>query len=263
MNGIQIKPLLVPDADCIPALTESGVRGAVFPLTIYSSPKYNQFVKNAMTNSSQAKFFGAYYHDDFLGFAEWRTTEEELFLNNIAISKESRGLGVGSFLYHNGISTLQTPSMKFLALDVFEENIEAKLWYERLGYELHDFTYWQVGQQQSDERFKKIDFHIANLQEAQEHHGKYGFSMLIIVTNQDQYRIGRINDNYFRISHEGLTDCDLLGALYQIDRDRRLLLLSKQPAVDGFEKVCTSNRMRMSLSHQMGGIYGYQNSGSK
>ncbi|TKD70812.1 GNAT family N-acetyltransferase [Pseudalkalibacillus hwajinpoensis] len=259
MKGIEIKPLLVSDADSIPALTETGVRRDVFPFTIYSSPKYNLFVKNAMVNNSDVKFFGAYMRNHFLGFAEWRTQKEALFLNNIAILEGERGLGVGSLLYDHGLSTLKTPSMKSLALDVFEGNTRAISWYEKMGYEIHDLTYWYVAQQRAKPAGEEVNYQVINKEQADEHHQKYGFSMLTIETRQGQYSTGRITDNCFRIGEEGIVDQDLMGALYELDQNRKLLVLSKHPNIEGFEKLSTSHRMRVSLTHQMGGEYDYQN----
>lgn len=260
MKGIEIKPLLVSDADSIPALTETGVREDVFPLTIYSSPNYSLFVKNAMVNNSDVKFFGAYMGSHFLGFAEWRIHKEELFLNNIAIVVGERGLGVGGLLYDHGRSTLKTPSMKSLALDVFEGNKGAISWYEKMGYEVHDLTYWHVAQQRAKPTGEKVNYHVMNKEQADEHHQKYGFSMLTIETKEGQYSIGRITDNCFRIGEEGIVDQDLMGALDELDQNRKLLVLSKNPNIEGFEKLSTSHRMRVSLTtHQMGGEYDYQN----
>ncbi|MBN8209772.1 GNAT family N-acetyltransferase [Bacillus sp. NTK071] len=258
MKGIEIKPLLETDADSIPALTETGVRRDVFPLTIYSSPNYRLFVKNAMKNHSDARFFGAYMEGHFLGFAEWRTQKEQLFLNNIAINKEQRGLGVATLLYEHGRSTLKTPSMNSIALDVFKDNIGARSWYEKMGYDVHDVTYWHVAQQRAKPVSEKVTYQVMNREQADEHHQKYGFSMLTIETKQGQYSIGRITDSCFRINEEGKVDLDLIGALYELDQNRKFLLLSKQPNVEGFEYMCSSQRMRKSLTHHMGGIYGYQ-----
>ncbi|MDQ0482527.1 GNAT family N-acetyltransferase [Guptibacillus hwajinpoensis] len=259
MKGIQIKPLLVSDADSIPALTKTGVRRDVFPLTIYSSPNYNLFVQNTILDNSDTKFFGAYLEGRFLGFAEWRTHKDELFLNNIAIQEGEKGLGVGGLLYKYGLSTLKTPYMKALALDVFHDNKGARSWYEKLGYKVHDITYWHVAQQLVKSTSENVTYQVINREQADEHHQKYGFSMLTIQTKQGHYSIGRITNYCFRMDVKGIVDQDLMGALYELDKNRKLLTLNKKPNVEGFKQVCTSLRMKMSLTHQRGGIYGYQN----
>ncbi|MCA0987034.1 GNAT family N-acetyltransferase [Guptibacillus algicola] len=254
MKSLQIQPLLETDAGSISRLIESGIKHNVFPLTIYSSPKYSEFVKKSMSNSVDVKFFGAYYENHLLGFTEWRITDNQLFLNNIATSKKARGLGIGRKLYHHGLSSLERRSMICLALDVFDDNIFAKAWYEKMGFEQIDLTHWYTSPQNLIERREGGNFHITNFDQAKEHHGKYGFSVINIATSIGEYGIGRINSSHFRISDKCLLDTDLLVALKEIDEDRNLLLLSKQSSVDGFKKVSTSHRMRKGILHQVGGI---------
>lgn len=263
MNGIRVTPLLESDAAAVPGLTETGVRKEVFPLTIYSSPMYSEFIKHSMLNSPEAKFFGAYRGDQLLGFAEWRAKKEELFLNNIAVQRDERGLGIGSLLYHHGLATLRKPIMKSVALDVFDDNETAKAWYEQMGYEVEGSTYWQVGSQTDMALRENVHYSIKNLEEADNHHKRYGFSMLTIETKKGEHAIGRITNKYFRCNPKALIDIDLLCALQDMDPERHLLVIDKQPVIEGLEKVCTSLRMRVSLSKHIGGQYDYQTTGFK
>jgi ribosomal protein S18 acetylase RimI-like enzyme len=262
VNEIQIRPLMAEDADAIPKLIESGIRAEIFPLTIFSSDKYNRYIKDRLVHGTDVAFYGAYRKGKLLGYAEWRYQEENLFLNNIYLAHENRGSGLGSQLFHQGVHSLSTPDTNYLSLDVFEDNVGARLWYERMGFVHLHSSFWHVTKHRRSEKekaaYKVIDLELANKQ-----HNSYGFSMLRIETNHNAYHIGRITDRYFRIQQENIHDRDLMIALNEIDAKRDLLLVSNHPFVEGFESICTSNRMTKSISTLRGGIYDVQNIGLK
>ena len=262
MNEIQIRPLMAEDADAIPKLIEAGIRAEIFPLTIFSSDKYPRYIKDRVVHGTNVAFYGAYLKGKLLGYAEWRYQEENLFLNNIYLAHESRGNGLGSQLFHHGVHSLSTSDTNYLSLDVFEDNAGARLWYERMGFEHLHSSFWHVAKNIISEK-EKVDYKMINLEQANHQHASYGFSMLRVKTNHNNYNIGRITDRYFRIQQEDICDRDLIIALNEIDEKRDLLLVSNHPFVEGFESICTSNRMTKSLSTLRGGIYDVQNIGLK
>ncbi len=263
MNEIQIRPLLVEDADTIPELIEAGIRAEIFPLTIFSSDKYNRYLKDRLVHGTDVAFYGAYRKGKLLGYAEWRYQEENLFLNNIYLAHDSRGNGLGRELFHQGVHVLSTPNTNHLSLDVFEDNDGAKSWYERLGFTHHQSSFWHVTKHKKMNKEKKIAYKVTNLELANKQHESYGFSMLRIETSHNAYNIGRITNRYFRLQQENIYDEDLIIALNNLDEKRDLLLISNHPFVEGFELICASNRMTKSISTLRGGIYDNQNLGLK
>ena len=259
MDAIKIRPLFSKDTEKIPKLIQSGIRADIFPLTIYSSGKYKCFINDRM-KQPETKFIGAYQKNSLLGYAEWRLNDEEIFLNNIYIHDRHRGLGIGTQLLEYGINHFSISTTKFFSLDVFDDNKKAKIWYERIGLEKQHVTYWQISKQKEFGMNKRlVHASVSNLKEADEQHAKYGFSMLRILTERANYEIGRITNGYYRIHQlEALSDDRLRLTLNEMDPHRQLLFVSETPFVDDFETVCTSNRMKAQLSHQFGGLNGYQ-----
>ena len=262
MKAIKIRPLNSKETEKIPSLIQSGIRADIYPLTIYSSEKYKFFVDDTM-KQAKTNFIGAFHKDTLLGFAEWRSNDIEIFLNNIYVKGSQRGLRIGTQLLKYGMNQYRTQTTKYLSLDVFDHNKNAKLWYERLGMEKQHVTYWHIAKQTRLEMNNGLVLtSVCNLKNADEQHTKYGFSMLQISTENGNYEIGRITNNYYRIHQpEALSDEQLKLKLYEMDPYRKLLLLSDNPNVNGFTAVCTSNRMKAKL-HQFGGLNGYQTLGS-
>ncbi|WLR61506.1 GNAT family N-acetyltransferase [Guptibacillus hwajinpoensis] len=263
MKAIKIRPLISEETEKIPSLIQSGIRADIYPLTIYSSEKYKFFVDDTM-KQAKTKFIGAFHKDTLLGFAEWRLNDVEIFLNNIYIKGSHRGLGIGTQLLEYGLSQFRTPTTRYFSLDVFDNNQNAKLWYERIGMEKQHVTYWHIAKQRRLETNNGLVLaSVSNLKDADEQHTKYGFSMLQISTENGNYEIGRITNDYYRIHQsEALSDEQLRLKLNEMNPYRKLLFLSKSSNVNGFKAVCTSNRMKAKLTHQLGGLNGYQTLGS-
>ena len=133
------------------------------------------------------------------------------------------------------------------------------MWYEKIGLEKVKSTYWHIAKQEKWKGSQRSQYSILNLKEAEKQHKKYGFSMLQIETIDGTFNIGRISDCYFRIQQNTLANRDVMSALHDIDENRNLLLLCDKPAVEGFERVCISNRMRAAVPQLMGGNYEKQN----
>ena len=262
MNEIQIQTLMNENADDIQKLIEAGIRADIFPLTIYSSDKYNRYIEDRLVHGKDVAFHGAYKMGKLVGYTEWRFQEENLFLNNIYLADESRGNGIGGELFNYGLQSLLTPDMNCLSLDVFEDNVSARLWYERMGFEHVHSSFWHVAKNTKSAK-EKVAYKFTNLEQANNKQDSYGFSMLGVETNHNTYHIGRITDRYFRIQQEDICDRDLMIALNEIDEKRDVLLVSTLPFVEGFESICKSNRMTKSLSTLRGGIYDVQNIGLK
>ena len=103
MKNIEIKRLLKADASSIVSLIEAGLREDIFPLTIYSSSNYEQYVRDQIEHSHEVAFYAAYQDEQVIGFAEWRNVENEIFLNNIFMDPSKRGLGIGKELLQHGL----------------------------------------------------------------------------------------------------------------------------------------------------------------
>ena len=100
MNEIEIRPLLVEGADAIPKLIEAGIREDIFPLTIFSSDKYNCYIEDRLVHGTDVAFYGAYIKksslDTLNGAIKRRICFLIIFIWHIRV--EARDLAASCFI---------------------------------------------------------------------------------------------------------------------------------------------------------------------
>ncbi|MFP5112863.1 GNAT family N-acetyltransferase [Bacillaceae bacterium C204] len=253
---ICIEPLKKEDAHLIPKLIESGMNKDIFSLTIFSSKGYEAYIKNLLTipeKNRRVKFYGAFIDDHLAGYTEWRIFEETLFLNNIYVFPEYQGFGIGrSLLVQHGFKLLDEYGKSKMSLDVFDHNGEAMSWYEKIGFVRNESTYWYVGEQPTLARSNfTYECYIENYPNAEAEQKEYDFSMFTCSTRNGVYQIGKINNQFYRLTNpKSFNDHDLLHCLYQLDPKRKLLLLTREVFSKHFTftLACISNRMNVEIN---------------
>ncbi len=247
---MRIAPLRNKDAHLIPKLIESGMNRSIFPLTIFSSKGYEAYINNLLTiaeKNRRVKLYGAFVDDHLAGYTEWRILEESLFLNNIYVFPEYQGFGFGkSLLVEHGKDLLHEYEKSTISLDVFADNKAAIHWYEKIGFINKQSTYWYVGEQTArTDSNSPTGCYVENYPNAEAEHKAYGFSMLTCSTRNGSYQIGRIKNQYYRITNpKFLHDYELLHYLYELDPCRRLIVLTNEEDLPNhYTLVCKSNRM--------------------
>lgn len=252
---IRIEPLKGKVAHLIPKLIESGMDKDIFSLTIFSSKGYEAYLKKLLIipeENRRVKLYGAYVDGDLAGYTEWRIFENSLFLNNIYIFPEYRGLGIGkSLLEKHGNELLEEYGKSNITLDVFDNNAGAVRWYEKMGFVKQTSTYWYVGEQPSLPRdCLPYECYIENYPNAEVEQKAYDFSMFTCSTKDGVYQIGRIRNQFYRLTNpKSLNNDDLLQFLYQFDPNRKMLLLTSEEFSSefSFTLACVSNRMKIEI----------------
>ncbi|MGG3468167.1 GNAT family N-acetyltransferase [Neobacillus pocheonensis] len=252
---IRIEPLGMNNAHLIPILIESGMNKDIYSLTIFSAKGYGEYIKNLLTipeENRRVKMYGAFVDDHMAGYTEWRIFENNLFLNNIYVFPEYQGMGIGkSLLVTHGYKLLDKYGKSMMSLDVFENNSEAVNWYEKIGFVKKDSTYWYVKEQLPlTSGIDTYESYIENYPNAEAEQKAYDFSMFTCTTRKGVYQIGRIKNQFYRLTNpKFLQDLDLLQFLYQIDPKRKLLLLTNEVFTDDntFTLACISNRMNLEI----------------
>jgi len=253
---IRIEPLQIKDVHQIPKLIESGMNKDIFPLTIFSTKGYETYIKNVLTipeKYRRVKIYGAFVNDHLAGFTEWRVLEGSLFLNNIYVYPEYRSFGIGrSLLVKHGYCLLDEYGKSKMSLDVFDNNTGAMCWYEKIGFVRKDSTFWYVGEQPALVHSNcSYECYIENYPNAEAEHMAYDFSMFTCSTRNGVYQIGKIRNQFYRLTNpNSINDHDLLHCLNQLDPKRKLLLLTCEIFSNQFNFTlsCKSNRMNLEVS---------------
>jgi GNAT superfamily N-acetyltransferase len=251
---LRIEPLKSKDAYLIPKLIESGMDKNIFSLTIFSSNGYEVYLENLLTipeENRRVKFYGAFVGEQLAGYTEWRIFENSLFLNNIYVFPEYQGLGLGkSLLEKHGIKLMEEYGKSCITLDVFHNNAEAMRWYEKIGFVKQESLNWYVGEQQTLTLNCSFECYIENYPNAEAEQKAYDFSMFTCSTKNGVYQIGRIKNQFYRLTNpESLYNDDLLHCLYQFDPKRKMLLLTNEVISSNFSfaSACVSNRMKLEI----------------
>jgi GNAT superfamily N-acetyltransferase len=251
---LRIEPLKSKDAHLIPKLIESGMDKDIFSLTIFSSKGYEAYLEKLLTipeENRRVKLYGAFVGNHLAGYAEWRIYENSLFLNNIYVFPEYQGLGLGkSLLEKHGNKLMEEYRKSSITLDVFNNNAEAMRWYEKIGFVKQESINWFVGEQLTITRNSTFECYIENYPNAEAEQKAYDFSMFTCSTKNGVYQIGRIKNQFYRLTNpESLSNDDLLHCLYQFDPKRKLLLLTNEvfSSTFSFALTCVSNRMKLEI----------------
>lgn len=84
--------------------------------------------------SSTSYYFVAYLEDEIVGFGGIKIMVDEADIMNLVTKKNYRNQGIASCLLQNLITFTKTLNLKFINLEVMEENISAIHIYEKLGF---------------------------------------------------------------------------------------------------------------------------------
>ncbi|PZW43412.1 GNAT family N-acetyltransferase [Pseudomonas sp. URMO17WK12:I2] len=181
------------------------------------------------------------------------------YLDYICTDSRFRGGGVGAGLLRYALSS-ESFDYSQVALDVFEHNTSAALWYKSLGFE-----------ERFEKKWAKIEIYsqeggagyIANLPQAIASFESYGFAQLTVSTDAKNYQVGLLGDGYYRLGdNQVFSDTQAINALLEFDPHREfLLIVDEMPiveaaAVNQFAKTINmlidAKRLRTSLGIQNG-----------
>jgi len=138
-----------------------------------------------------------------------------------------------------------------MLLDVFDHNIVAKNWYKRLGFQ-HEFStdWWDVPVVVSNDCVFAV---VSEYPHARLSQHEFGFSQFKLMTAKGKYTVGRMGEDWFRLTRpEALVDPAVSAALSRLDPRRRILALiqvslMRAPLGEQVRLLATSRRMSVEL----------------
>jgi hypothetical protein len=191
----------------------------------------------------------AVYGNRLAGCAELRWAADALFLNYICTHPEARSKGLAKNILLESIRIMRTKYHREMRLDVFENNITAGRWYERLGFR-HDYTteWWDIS---STNPCKSSSGKVSGFPQASACQENYGFSMFRVLTRSGAYSVGLMGNGWFRVTQPDiLHDMEALSTLHELDGKRKILALF--PERSGDDAILSDARLilktrRMSM----------------
>ena len=241
------------DADSIVELVRGGFDKKRLGTLIYGCRGMNRYIRqqlNAPGEISDTAFFVAENRGSLVGCAELRLHHDAIFLNVICTSSSHRGRGVGTKLLYDALVTVKKESQRKISLDVFCDNFPARSWYEQLGFKPEYYNaWWSIALSQ---RMARPQGQISGYALAEACQRVFGFSSLVLATSRNSYSIGRLANNWFRVTQQDiLSDGEALSCLRILDDQRRLLgIFREDPQVvlpGNAEQICRSSRMTMKM----------------
>lgn len=191
-----------------------------------------------------------------VGCVEMRRFPAELFLNYISILADFRSHRLGKSLLEFTIADSRTTEQTEMSLDVLDQNVVARAWYEKLGFTPRYATgWWDVPVPPGVE---ELPFLLSGCPQADLCQEAFGFSQFRMTTSTGSYEIGRLGKEWFRIVRpDALADPAVGMALRRLDPSRRVLALLKVeedafiPPASPARRVAVSLRMTVGLDELM------------
>ncbi len=158
-----------------------------------------------------------------VGFVEMRVSPSELFLNHIHVKPSHQGRGIGGRLLRRSIELTRPPDANVIRLSVFRDRTPQIDWYTRLSFVSVQTLRWAT--MSLEHGATGGWFSLSELPQADCTHSRYGFSQVVLRTLHGTYKIGRLDERFFR-THEAciLEDSSALGALRAIAPGRQLVI---------------------------------------
>lgn len=243
----RIRPARPDEAAPVAQRLRAAIPDSIRPLTILGQNGVTDWIGDTITRSSSGNggpspskppttVLVAKMEDSIRGAAEWRRYDDTLFLNGISVRPSDQNRGLGRRLLRRGLARFENGA--HVSLDVFSSNVQAKNWYERLGFQIATTRYWSVcplerGLQGVDHNSDAASaVSMRNKSDADTHHDRFGFSTLHFSLSGDSrpdshHEVGRLGEHYFRITDPATVQSSpIRRALLELDRSRMLLYLT-------------------------------------
>ncbi len=230
-----IRPAAAADASQIAAIIREAFPARLVGAFIYGCPGIAKFIAEQIgvqERGGETYYAVASDNGCVVGCAEARRQPDRLFLNYIAVRPAFRARGLGRRLLRAVIESRDPENAKEFALDVLDINAGAWQWYQRLGLQRREsISWWQASLGDNE----PASILLAGYAQAQACHREYGFSQFSVCAAGQQYDVGRLGTEWYRLTNPAaLTAPGVLAGLKRLAPERRLLLLAKTSSFDAW-----------------------------
>jgi len=216
------------DAASIVGLFASSFAPAVVTAMLYGCPGASEFVRILVSLPlplAERLYFVADVADQVVGCIELRRVTSGLFLSYIATAPEYRRQGLARRLLAKGIGASDADYGTTFSLDVFADNAAAERWYRDLGLTTQgESDWWRLPVEHATAGAEDAVVH--DFPQAEAIHQRFGFSEFRVATEQGPVRVGRLGDQWFRLTDPGcLANSALHSVLRRLDPRREIVAI--------------------------------------
>lgn len=225
---LQIEPLAIGDINAFVELIRESFSPQQLSFTIYACAGITNYVASELQSPSDVArkdYFVLKAGGEILAGIVLRSLADRLNLDYIATKTNARSQGLARKLWQEATKRCLHEHLQFMQLDVFSNNEVALGWYRKLGFtEIGRSTIWSC--QGWETKQEAISSQILNLPQAEANHAYFGFSQLNIRIGDEEWTVGRLGTQWYRISNPvAVNNPALLGYLKQFDPTRRILAI--------------------------------------
>lgn len=230
LAGPAARPARPEDAPGIVDVVRSGFSAAELDLMIYGCRGIQRFValqlarlaSGADTVYTVAEAAGG----RVAACVELRLTPSATYLNYISVTAKLQASGLGRRVLLAALRPDAVPS-GVISLDVFERNLPAIAWYERLGFErVSTGEWWSLPLPAVVPEPASPPAVVSGYPQAAVCHEAFGFSQVTLMTPLGSYAVGRIAERWLRLTDPAaLADPGVPAVLRRLG-NRRILAVS-------------------------------------
>jgi predicted N-acetyltransferase YhbS len=265
MDGIQIRFAEPRDSGQIANLFFSSFRPDVSQLLIYGCNGASEYIQMQLASIipiAESAYFVAQAQEGIIGAVELRRQSNRLLLNYIAVHPSHRGQRVGANLLSAAVGMSGVSSGQ-IGLDVLHDNVRARQWYSRLGFETRTST--EFLELAPPSTLDEEPAYVSGLPHADLCQERFGFSKFNLITRKGTFSVGRIGDTWFRLADLAAVDNPaIFAALKLLDPGRRVFAVlpaSSVPPAQVVRLLGWTHRMEVEILHLMSSLSGdYQES---
>lgn len=163
--------------------------------SIYRCKGIQTFIQSELVNPfSPYVYWVAVYKDQVIGFSELKCFHETqtAFLNMIATDVNFKGKGIANLMFEYFYNYFKNKKFTSIQLDVFESNLIAKRWYEKLNFSTVSEQFFY----KMEDSFanNKASIHITNATQCKVLYDNLEFSFVQASSEDKSYTVGLIKD---------------------------------------------------------------------
>jgi len=247
MDQIKIRPAIEGDAAQIADLFCRDFHPAIRQLLIYGCAGAANYIRRQIasrTSFADSAYFIAQSKDRAIAAVELRQSPDGTHLNYIAVHPDYQRRHMGTELFLTALR-MCSPPMGRVSLDVFDDNLRALRWYGRLGFRVRQTS--ELIELMTMARESAGRTFLSGLPQADLCQESFGFSEFRIITKQGKYPVGRIGEQWFRLTDPAsFSDPSVFTGLKMLDCGRRIFAVAPASTVPPKQVVRT-----MATMHRM------------